>query len=274
MRRLQRIFILASYLMIAVFCFPAVARAIEASAQNISQSYGVEKELQAGTIVSTVGNSANKVEPTNTENADRVIGVVVKPENSIVAVDPDSMKAQVGTSGAINVLVSTVNGDIKAGDKIAPSPFSGIGMKALGNGYIVGVAKANFNDSSEGAASQQVTDKNGAKSMVTVGYLQISLSPRYDSTVANSGLNGLQRFVRSLTGHTVSMTRIIISLVIAVLTIVAIIILMYAAIYGSIVSIGRNPLARVSIFRALARVVAMALLVFIIAFGLIYLLLR
>lgn len=260
--------------MIAVLCFPAVTRAVEATAQNISQSYGVEKELQAGTIVSTLSNSADYVEPANTENSDRVIGVVVKPENSIVAVDPDTMKAQVGTSGAISVLVSTVNGDIKAGDKIAPSPFSGIGMKALGNGYIVGVALTTFSAASDGAAAQQVTDKSGAKQTITVGYAQISLSPRYDSTVESAGLNGLQRFVRSLTGHTVSMPRIIISLVIAVLTIVAIVVLMYAAIYGSIVSIGRNPLARVSIFRALARVVAMALLVFAIAFGLIYLLLR
>jgi hypothetical protein len=92
--------------------------------------------------------------------------------------------------------------------------------------------------------------------------------------VGDAGLSGLQRFARSLTGHEVSTPRIVISLVIAILTIVAIIVLMYAGIYGSIVSIGRNPLARVSIFRALSRVLAMALLAFVVAFGFIYLLLR
>lgn len=274
MRQLRLTGVLLSCLLVAVFCSSSAVLAVEASAENISRSYGVDQALQAGMIVSTLSNNGDYVEATNSSNASRVIGVIVKPDNSLVAVDPDARKAQVATSGAVSVLVSTVNGNIKAGDKIAPSPFSGIGMKALGNGYIAGVALGNFSSSSEGATSQEVTDKSGTKRKIVVGYAQINLTPRYDSTLEGGGLNGIQRFVRSLTGHSVSMPRIIISLAIAILTVTAIIILMYAAIYGSIVSIGRNPLARVSILRALARVVAMALLVFLIAFGLIYLLLR
>jgi len=274
MRRAQHIFTAAGYLLVALCFVPVVVHAIENSSKNISSSYNTESELQAGSIVSAVSGKAEYVEAANTANASRVLGVVVKPDSSLLAVNPDTTKAQVGTSGTVSVLVSTVNGDIKTGDKIAPSPFSGVGMKAVGNSYIVGAALAGFNRASEGATAQQVTDKSGNKQTVTVGFVPIDVTPRYDSTLDGAGLNGVQRFIRSLTGHTVSTPRIIVSLVIAVLTVVAIMILMYAAIYGSIVSIGRNPLARISIFRALSRVVGMAILIFIIAFGLIYFLLR
>lgn len=245
-----------------------------AASKDISQSYNAETELQPGTIVSAATDDADTVSAANTQNASRLVGVVVEADNSLLAVNPDSDKVQVAKSGSIPVLVSNVNGDIKDGDRIAASPFNGIGMKAIGAGYIVGRAQADFSADSKGATEQQVTDKDGNEQTISVGYIQIDLNPKFDAEAGSDGLNGIQQWVRSLTGHTVSKSRVIVSVVVAVAAIIAVIVLIYASIYGSIISIGRNPLAKQSIFRALAHVLLMAFMIIAVAFALIYLLLR
>ncbi|CAN5132478.1 hypothetical protein BH09PAT3_BH09PAT3_3620 [soil metagenome] len=252
-----------------------LVQAATSTAKDISRSYNSLTELQPGSVVSTTKTDATTVEASNIDNANRLVGVVVPADTSLVAVDPDSSKAQVSSSGNVNVLVSTVNGAISKGDKIAVSPFSGIGMKSIDKGYVVGTALVGFNANSEGATDQKVIDKSGDSKDITVGYVQINLTPRFDSGAdADAGLNSAQAFVKALTGHVVSTPRIIVSFVLATLTVVVISALMYAAIYGSIVSIGRNPLAKDSILRTLTRVLALALLIVAFAFGMIYLLLR
>ncbi|HEY1064362.1 MAG TPA: hypothetical protein VGE30_03675 [Candidatus Saccharimonadales bacterium] len=248
--------------------------ALAASSKDISQSYNSDSELRPGTLVSATSGDADRVTAANTQNANRLVGVVVEADNSLLAVNPDSNKVQVAKSGSIPVLVSNVNGDIKNGDRIAASPFNGIGMKAIGAGYIVGRAQGSFTAKSKGATEQQVTNKDGRTQTISVGYIQIDLNPKFDAEAGSDGLNGIQQWVRSLTGHTVSKSRVIVSVVVGVAAIIAVIVLMYASIYGSIISIGRNPLARQSIFRALAHVLLMAFLIIAVAFGLIYLLLR
>jgi hypothetical protein len=273
MRRVRLISSVIVGVLTVLLAFPMISLAATSS-KDISQSYESTSDLQAGSIVSAMPTNADAVIATNTENADKLVGVVVEAGTSLLAVNPDRNKVQVAKSGSVSVLVSTVNGAIKNGDRIAPSPFSGVGMKAIGSGYIVGRALASFNNNSKGATRQQVTDKTGKLQTVTVGYVQIDLNPKFDADVGSDGLNGVQQWVRSLTGHTVSKPRVIVSLVVAAATIIAVVILMYASIYGSIISIGRNPLARQSIFRALAHVLLMAILIVGIAFMLIYLLLR
>lgn len=267
---------------VAISCLAAsfvastqLVQAATSTAKDISRSYNSLTELQPGSVVSTTKTDATTVEASNIDNANRLVGVVVPADTSLVAVDPDSSKAQVSSSGNVNVLVSTVNGAISKGDKIAVSPFSGIGMKSIDKGYVVGTALVGFNANSEGATDQKVIDKSGDSKDITVGYVQINLTPRFDSGAdADAGLNSAQAFVKALTGHVVSTPRIIVSFVLATLTVVVISALMYAAIYGSIVSIGRNPLAKDSILRTLTRVLALALLIVAFAFGMIYLLLR
>lgn len=250
-----------------------IALAAEGSNSNISWSYTTAQDLKGGTIVSIKAGSSDAIEPSNTQNSARILGVVVEDENTLVAVDPDATKAQVATNGTAQVLVSNINGNIATGDRVVVSPLTGIGMKGVEDGYMIGRATANFSANSSSASSQRVTDKDGKEQTVAVGYLAIQLAPGFsgDSGGAESGL---QRWVKSLTGRTVSMPRIITSIVIAVLTLATIVVLMYAAIYGSIISIGRNPLARKSIFRALLNVVWMAALAVSLAFVLIYMLLR
>lgn len=243
------------------------------NSNNISMSFAAKEDLKTGSIVSLERAGGETIVSANPNNAERILGVVVDVDKSLVAVDPESNKEQVATTGNASVLVSTVNGGINKGDLVTASPFNGIGMKAVGPGYVLGTALEGFTPASKAAVKQQVQNKNGETSEIAVGYIQVDLSPRYAGE-AGAELNGAQQWVRSLTGRTVSMTRVIISLIIAVATIIAVVVLVYASIFGSIISIGRNPLAKQSIFQALSRVLAMALLLVAVAFLLIIMLLR
>jgi hypothetical protein len=248
--------------------------ALAASGDSISRSYSSSTELRPGSIVSADKNSGSAV-LTEQTNIRQLIGVVVDRDTSLVAVDPDEAKAQVANSGQSKVLVSSVNGAIRSGDKIAISPFAGVGMKALADGYIIGRAVGSFDASSDSVFTETATDKNGDRKTISMGYVSVDLAPGYDSTITDSGKNnGLQDFVESLTGRTISTPRIIVSLIIVVLTVAVIAVLVYAAIFGSIISIGRNPLARDSILKALLYALFIAGGAVFIAFILIYLLLR
>jgi hypothetical protein len=217
------------------------------------------------------------VELTNVGNAERAVGVVIPVDNSLVAVNPEDAKVQVATSGSISVLATALNGDITVGDRIVASPLNGVAMKGLtdGPGYILGYATTKLDKNSDSVETQQITNKQGESQSVAIGIIQINLSPRFDSSSGDKEeATGIQAFVRSLTGHKVSTPRIIVSLVIGLLTIVLVIVLTYSAIYGSIISIGRNPMAQVSILRALSYALLLAAVAVSTALAIIYLLLR
>jgi hypothetical protein len=67
---------------------------------------------------------------------------------------------------------------------------------------------------------------------------------------------------------------VVISLVIAVTALTALITLVYAAIYGGVISVGRNPLAKFVVLRTVADAIVMAVIIAVLAAAAIYLLLR
>lgn len=246
--------------------------AIAASA-NISHSYQSTFKIPNGSIVSLDTKKSDFVQPANISNGSQIVGVSLASNDSLLAVDPDVSRVQVATSGTVNTLVSTLNGDIDVGDQIAVSPFNGVGMKAELGSHIIGLAQSELNKDTDGVKTQEVTDKNGKKTEVAVGLVRLSIAI---GTVNATGqdLNSLQKIAKSFTGHTVATYRILLSLVIAVVTLIALITLIYASIFGSIISIGRNPLAKFAIFRSLGAVIVMAVLTATVSTGVIYLILR
>lgn len=244
---------------------------------NISHSYKTKADIPAGSIVSLDSQQTDYVEPANTDNADRLLGVVVAEGDSLLAVDPMSTTKQVAVSGNAYTLVSTVNGNINVGDRIAVSAFNGVGMKSAPDTYLIGLAETTLDDNTEGAVSRQVTDKNGKTSTIKAGYVKVNISVGIEAASTEGGstkLHSLQKFVKSFTGRTISLPRIVISLVVAVVTVLCLITLVYASIYGGIISVGRNPLARYAIFRTLGSVLGLAMLTAAFATLSIFLILR
>jgi hypothetical protein len=248
-----------------------------ASSANISHSYRTDTTITEGSIVSLDPGHQNYVVPANTDNGEKLLGVAVAGNDSLIAVDPNDNPGavQVATTGSASALVSNLSGDIKVGDQIGVSPFSGIGMKALPGSRVIGLAQTEFNGSTDGAATKTVKDKDGKTSTVKVGYIQLNIAIGTNATVLEgANINALQRAARSLTGHVVSTERVVISLAVAVVAMLALITLIYASIYGSIVSIGRNPLAKYAVFRTLGSVLALAGLMAVVSITIIFFLLR
>lgn len=244
-----------------------------ASSANISHSYKSSSQITNGSIVSLDSTKTDYVVPANSKNGTKLLGVSLASDDSLLAVDPTSGGVQVATSGTVNTLVSTLNGDIKVGDQISVSPFNGVGMKAETGAHIIGLAQNSLSKDSEGVKLQEVTDKDGKRGQVAIGFIRLSISV---GTVTQTGvqLNSLQRITKSLTGRAVSTVKIVVSLAIAVVTIVSLITLIYASIFGGIISIGRNPLAKFAIFRSIGSVLAMAFITAFVAGAIIFLILR
>jgi hypothetical protein len=245
-----------------------------ASSANISHSYGANGTIKNGSIVSLDPNRSSYVVPANVDNGSQLLGVAVADNDSLIAVDATPSTVQVATSGIASTLVSTLNGDIKVGDQVAVSPFNGVGMKAEPGSRVIGLAQTAFNSGTDGATAETVKTKDGRSQGVKVGYLRVNIAIGTNANVLTDNLNSLQKVVQSVTGHTVPTARIIISMAVAIIAMLALITLVYASIYGSIVSIGRNPLAKYAVFRTLGSVLGLALLTAVIASLTIFFLLR
>lgn len=245
-----------------------------ASSANISHSYNATVAIQEGNLLSLDPARPDFVEPANVKNGDRLLGVAVNSNDSLIAVDASDSTIQVATSGTASVLVSTVNGDIKVGDQIAVSAFSGIGMKAASGSKVIGLAQTDFTAESPGAA-QNVTNEAGVSKEIKIGYVRLTIAISTNNTSTGSPqLNALQRLIKSLTGQEVSMARIILSMIIAIIALITSVVLIYGAIYGSIISIGRNPLAKHAVFRSLGGVLVMVVLTVGLAVAAIFMILR
>jgi hypothetical protein len=246
-----------------------------ASSANISRSYKGSGSIVNGSIVSLDPQRSDYVQAANTNNGARLLGVAVASNDSLLAVDATAGNIQVATSGNASVLVSDVGGKINVGDQIGVSPFNGVGMKATAGSRVIGLAQTGFDKNTGQASLQSVTDKDGKSNQIAVGFARVTIAIGNNANDAQyENLNGLQRFARSVTGHTVSTTRVVISLVVVVVSLLALITLVYASIYSSIISIGRNPLAKYAVFRTLGSVLGMAALTTLVASVTVYLLLR
>ncbi len=246
-----------------------------ASSANISHSYHSTKAITNGSIVGLDPKKTDYVISASTQDGSRLVGVAVASNDSLLAVDAQDDLVQIATSGNVSTLVSTLNGDIKVGDQIAVSPFTGVGMKTIPGAHVIGLAQTAFSDKSDGATTQDVTDKAGKKTKVAVGYVSLTIAVGTGNIASSQeSLNSLQKIAKALTGHTISTVRVVVALLVALIGLATLVTLIYAAIYGSIISVGRNPLAKYAIFRTLGSVLGMAVLTGLIVSATIFFLLR
>ena len=246
-----------------------------AALSNLSYAYQSTSEIAPGSLVSLDSGRQHYVLPANNQNGQQLLGVAVAPDNSLLTADAASGNVQVGLSGVVDVLVSTLNGSIARGDHIGVSAINGVGMKAAAGTRVIGASQATFSASSPGATTRRISVANGRSETVAVGYVPvtIAISSEPDSGVSGA-LAGARQFVASIVGHPVSTLPVVVSAIVAVVALVAVIALIYGTVRGSLVSVGRNPLAKQAIFESLAQVMAMAALIVALAVITIYLTLR
>ena len=247
---------------------------VSASSANVSYSYQSKNTIPAGSLVSLDPSSKNTIQAANTTNAARILGIVVNSSDSLLAVDSGKGSAQVAISGTAPGLVSDVNGSIKVGDKVAVSPFDGIGMKAGSGTYVIGLAQTAFDTHAKGVQTRTVKDSTGASKQIAIGSININIAAGSVGGGEDQKINSLQKLARSLTGRIIPTGRIIVALLITGVTLIALIVLIYGSVYSTIISIGRNPLAKYAVYRSLTTVLTMAFITAAVAMGVALLLLR
>jgi hypothetical protein len=243
------------------------------------QGYASDSALQIGTIVQLTGNDGTKVAAASNKNLNQMYGVVVDPHLLSLTISNSNLANQVyvSTSGTYSVLVSTQGGPVKTGDYVTLSAIDGVGMKAdTDEATVFGRAVTTFSGKS-GLGNVTLKDSSGTAKQVTLGVVQVAINiqrnPNKKSTKADLP-KLLQRIGQAVAEKPIGPLRIYLSLAITGLSIIIAIITLYSGIRNSIISIGRNPLSKRSIFRGLLEIIVTSFLILIIGLFAVYLLLK
>lgn len=269
-QKIARVFFVVFFSVISLWF---ASQNVNAAAPTISRAFYSKTSIISGSIVRLTAKSSSNITTANTAMSDNIIGVTESNNESLVAIGPSSKTVQVAISGEANTLVTTVNGNILRGKYVAVSPFGGMGMASKSGDRVIGVAEATFNSKSAGAKRQTVTNRFGQKQTLWVGRIPVNIATGVDNSDTLE-LNGLQKIAMSITGHTISTFRVIVALILIVLAFATIITIIYSSAYGSIISIGRNPLAKGAIVRSLRFAVAIAAIIAILTGVIVFFLLN
>jgi len=244
------------------------------------QGYAADKTLQIGTIVQLSGSGGAKVAPATLTKLNQMYGVTVDPHMLSITIYDASIANEsfVATTGTYNVLVSNQGGSIKVGDYITVSSVDGVGMVASPDQPIVlGRAAGSFDGKSNVIGSTTLKDSAGKTTPVALGEIPVAIAiahnPNQKSTKAEVP-KWLQRIGEAIAEKPVGPLRIYLSIGITGITVVAAIVLLYSGVRNSLISIGRNPLSKKTIFRGLLEIILTSIIVLIIGLFAVYLLLK
>lgn len=255
-----RVYLLASVL--CLFWVMAVGQlSAEAITSDIARWYSSDESLGDGQIVSVQPEKGDHVQSAVLGATTKLLGVVVSDNQALLSIERVEGGTQVAIAGRAEAKVNATNGPISRGDLIGLSSISGVGAKALEGQPVVGIAETSFGNEGDG----QSTKSGLIPIIVSVGVAPTSL--------ANSGASSTT-WLKSIAGRDVSALQLAFVFFIAIVGIVSIAVLSYSSIRSGVSAVGRNPLAKPAILRALSQSMIMVSLVAISCFSLMYFMLR
>lgn len=243
------------------------------SAQSVTQGFNSDDSLQRGMIVRIKESDTSKVEVLTQSDAENMYGVVVDPNDSPVTLSSDDQKVFIATTGQYEILVSGQNGPITKGEYITISSIAGIGMRYDEvQPVVIGRALEDFDESKDKIGSVEVSGKNinigRVKADITVAKnpLQKTSEARIPEFFSNTA--------EAIANRPVSTVRIYAGLTIFSVTSIIAIVVLYVGIRSGVISIGRNPLSKKSVVKAMLQVIVIGLIIFLSGVFGVYLLLR
>lgn len=272
--------IILTFSAIVAFGFFSIAPVFAADNTSVSaQGYAATTPVDIGTIV-TLDKDTQSVSPAKQAQLQNMFGVVVDRNQLAFAVSNSAIQNEtyVAVSGTYNVLVSTQGGTINAGDYITLSSVDGIGMKASTEQKTVfGRAAGSFDGKSLTLGTTELKDSSGTAKTVTLGTVPVTINiqrnPNIKSTKVNVP-NWLERLGVQIAEKQISPIRIYLSMGITAVSLITAIVMLYAGVRNAIIAIGRNPMTKRSVFRALLEVILTSILVLVIGLFAVYLLLK
>lgn len=260
--------------LVIAFAITLVSPAPALAANGVAQGYKVGPNVVVGMSVALLNDT---IYPATTQNQNNLLGVVVSPASVTVSLSSQTTQAQVVTSGVASAFVSNLNGDIKNGDPLVPSPIEGVLMKATEAGRSIGSAQQDFALNAAGVQKKQIKAKDGSNVEVSIGTIQILVS-RNDFVVKPADvpriLSPFQSIFTGVAGHTVTVPRTIASVTVFALAIIAAMIVLYSGVSNGIRSIGRNPLSKGEVYMGLLQVFGIVLLIMAVALAIMLLIIK
>lgn len=245
------------------------------------QGYAADTAIDNGTIVQLTGTESNRVKVASQKELQNMFGVTVDRSVLPLTLTNTGIENEtfVAVSGSYPVLVSTQAGPIVVGDYITLSAINGIAMKAgTEEATVFGRANESFDGKGTTLGTSDLKDVNGNTSQkVTLGSISVTIDIRSNPNDKSTEVNvpePLRRLGQAIAEKEVSPIRIYLSLGITAVSIIAAIAILYAGVRNSIIAIGRNPMTKKSIFRALLEIILTSVLILIIGLFAVYLLLR
>ena len=255
---------------LTLFALVAVGGPIGAAALT-SGYFTNDTQIKIGMTVSLSDDSTAErslVERASISNPDKIIGVVVSLEDSLLTVTSEDSQVYVSTTGEVNAYVLDINGEIKQGDSVTISPVRGILMKASEtSASVTGIALEDF-DSAE-AETIEVDNEDGNQT-AKLEQIKINIDPRVARGAPVEGQSYFERLGRVFTSKEVSEVQVLAAFVIFLVLLVVEGGLMYGAIASTITALGRNPYSKRLIYIAFLRSLGLACLVLLVGLGAMY----
>jgi hypothetical protein len=268
--------------LIVSFAAPSFQAAAEAGYGGGSvQGYATEAPLDNGTVVQLTGKNSNEVKIATQQNLQDMFGVTVDRGQLLLAASNDALKNEVfvAASGTYSTLVSTQGGTIAVGDYVTMSSINGVLMKAgTEEKTVFGRATESFDGKGVTLGTTTLKDTTGkANKTVTLGSVPVTVDIKHNPNDKSTKVKVptfLERVGEAVAEKQVSPVRIYLSLGITLVSVIAAIVILYSGIRNGVISIGRNPMSKKSIFRALLQIIATSILILIIGLFAVYLLLK
>jgi hypothetical protein len=245
------------------------------------QGYSAETPLDNGTIVQLAGKDSKSVKVATQSELQNMFGVTVDRNQQPLTLTNENLKNEVfvAVSGTYNVLVSTQGGSIAVGDYVTLSSINGVAMKASAEQKTVfGRAVGSFDGKGVTLGTTSLKDTTGkANKTVTLGQVAVTIDIRrnpIEKSTKSDLPDFLQRIGQAIAEKEVSPIRIYLSMGITAVSLIAAIAVLYSGVRSGVISIGRNPMSKKSIFRALLEVILTSILILIIGLFAVYLLLK
>lgn len=266
-------------LAIAIFWLPLQVLAVDYGGGSI-QTYRSDSPIDNGSVVVLKNSEQKLVSLAQQDDMQNMFGVTVDHQQLPLRISGgEENEVHVAVSGTYNVLVSTQGGNIVAGDFVTLSSINGVAMKAGTEELTVfGRAAAGFDGTGVVLSTTTLKDENGDDNQtVKLGSIPVTIDIRQnpnEKTTKAKVPEALERIGQAIAEKEVDPIRIYLSMVIAAVSLMASIIVIYAGVKNSIISIGRNPMSKKSIFRALLEIILTSILILIIGLFAVYLLLK
>ncbi len=255
-----------------------------AAGQAVTRAYTTDTALQRGMIVRLDDKDKSKVLPLKSDDITHMEGVVVAANDAPVTIsssDPSKQQVFVATSGRYHVLVSNQNGPIKTGGHVTISSLAGIGTAASSKEeLVIGKALADFDGKSGVSGTAKLKNQDGIEVAVALGLLPVDINISHNPLKARDQkapqiiLGFLQSAALAIVKKPVDPARLYLGALVFVLTAVVAGSILYSGVRNSLISIGRNPLAKKSIVGNLIQIVIISVIVLIIGILGVYLILK